>query len=681
VAKQPVKLGDPIPGLQDNPDRLRLLGGEIEELRLELEDQHTDYFNDISCWWSWYHAIPESSWRKVPYDGASNIVVPVIMSQADPFVARTLLQLLSTATFWSGSAESDEWRELAPSMFELLNWSVYHQPASGVLDTLEPAICEQMVIGETIWSQEWVDRKRPVLTPSGKVQLLSFGAGPALIHRPRERYLFPRTTLIQDADVVFIQDFYSWNQLCNLAQSDPKVIRSQFEGLAAFAGLEGPGAALDNERRARSGIAPHRSGGRFEPHDIRRVLIDTQLADLLSSTRGLGRPNTLRGQDIDEIPVPIEVTYHPKSGRVLKAIYSDYLLADRPLYMASRKRGGSAYEGGRGLAKDLEMLQRYESSAFNQASDTVVMGNSAKLFTNDRNLENKTWQPNRIIFTPDPDKGIKEIGASIKNIMPEMSLVGMADKMIERIGSASDPIQGRETKMGGHPSPATNYLGSIQQSQINASRSLKSLRDALSRVGLHRALMYQQFETNKGDWMTTQFGAEDAQRMLRFLQHNTPLYGNVDFDIYPLSEIHNPDAERQKAITIYQMVSNHTVTIAKLMEGARMAEMQQDPGLATWMRSSIQALTKSAQLFLEASEVDDWEDFVGTVQQSSNAALAALQQQLPGVAGGGGPPPGRPPGQPVAGGPPVPPPGMAPVPQPSGGPPAGRNGGGGGLFG
>jgi hypothetical protein len=678
MAKPQVKLGEPVPGLQD-PDRLRLLGGEIEDLRLELEDQHTTYFNDISCWWSWYHAVPDTSWRNNPYDGASNLVMPVIMSQADPFVARTLLQMLSTATFWSGSAESDEWRELAPSMFELLNWSVYHQPASGVLDTLEPGICEQQVIGETIWSQEWVDRKKPVLTPTGKVQLLSFGAGPALIHRPRERYLFPRTTMVQDAEVVFIQDFYSWNQLCNLAQSDPHVIKSQFDGLASHAGLDGPGAQLDDERRARSGIAPHRSGGRFEPHDVRRVMIDTQLADLLAATRGLPRPNHIRGQDIDETPTPIELTYHPKSGRVLKAIYSPYLLADRPLYMASRKRGGSSYEAGRGLSKDLEQLQRLESTMVNQANDSVTIGNSVKLFTNDRNLENKRWQPNRFTFTPDPEKGLKEFGASVKNVMPEMTLLQAAHSMVERIGGAAEAVQGRESRMGGHPSPATNYLGQIQQSQINSSRSLKSLREALSRVGLHRALMYQQFETNKGNWITTQFGVEDATRILKYLSAATPLHGHVDFDIHPLSEIHNPDAERQKAITIYQMVSNHTVTIAKLNEGARAAEMQGDPTQAQWLRSSVKALTKSAQLFLEAAEVDDWEDYVGVIQQSSNASLDALRQLAPTAGGPGGPPGGGPPGQPVAGGPSVPPPGVASLFGQGGSPPPGSNGGGGGF--
>ena len=669
-----VKLGDPLP-LDD--DGLRLLAGELFEIKDELEEEHSDYFSDISCFWAWYHCIPDTEWRSDPFDGASNIQIPVIQTQADPMVARTLLQLLSTSSFWTGGANSDYWRELTSSMFEFLNWGVYHQPAANLFDTLEPGITEQQVIGETVWEQRWIDRKRPVVTPNGRVQLLSFGQGPAAIHRPRERYLFPRLTTIDQADVVFVQDFHSTSQLQRVAQADPKAIKSAFVDIDQFCGLEGSAATLENERRERSGLAPIDDTSRFAPHDVRTVHIEVPLQGLMQSLRGLPRVNSNGKQRFaEEIPTPCEITFHPKSRRILKAIYHPLLLDCAPFYMATRKRGGSAVEAGRGMAKDLEQLQRVVSSHFNQASDSVTVANALKLWTSDRNLENKRWSPNKINFSSNlGEMGLKEFGQGVKNIQPDMGLLQYAQAYIERSGGAADPVQGRESRMGGHPSPATNFLGMLQQSQINSSRSLKSLRTALSKMGEHRALMYQQFETNKGDWIAKVFGVEDRERIMRYLEADSPIYGQVNFDIHAFSEVHNPDAERQKAIVISQMVTNHYITAAKYVEVIE--NPQAPPRLKALMEQALTALTKSTINFLEASEVDEYEDYVNALDKGRTQSLDALRGLLPGMGGpgaqlngspggppGGGPPPGASPGGQSL----LPGPGLGPLPQGGGQP-------------
>jgi hypothetical protein len=667
-----VKLGDPLPL---NDKGMTLLAGELCEMKDELEEESKDYFSDISCWWAWYHAIPDTEWRSDPFDGASNIQIPVIQTQVDPMVARTLLQLMSSSTFWTGGANSDEWERLKGSMFEFLNWGVYHQPGANLFDTLEPGITEQQNIGEVVWEQRWVKKTRPVVTPNGRVQLMSFGEGPTAIHRPRERYLFSRTTTIDQADCVFVQDFHSTSQLQRIALNDPKAIKSAFVDLPQ--GLEGAAADLENERRERSGQSPFDDTSRFAPHDVRTIHIEVPLQGLMQSLRGLPKVNSNGKVRFDEeVPTPCEVTLHVKSKKILKAIYHPLLLDSAPFYMATRKRGGSATEAGRGMAKDGEQLQRAICGHYNQSSDSVTVANALKLWTSDRNLEGKRWSPNKINFSSNLNEmGLKEYGSGVKNIQPDMALLQFLQAYAERSGGAADPVQGRESRMGGHPSPATNFLGMLQQSQINSSRSLKSLRTCLSKMGEHRALMYQQFETNKGDWIGKVFGVEDRERIMEYLEAESPLYGQVNFDIHAFSEVHNPDAERQKAVVISQMVTNHYITAAKYVEVIE--NPQAPPRLKALMEQALTALTKSTINFLEAAEVDEYEDYVNALDKGRTQSIDALRGLLPPQLGGGGQQPGAglngggggPPSPAGPGGPALlPGAGMAPLPGPGGGP-------------
>jgi hypothetical protein len=662
------RLGDPV---DLDSDQQIALGEELCSYADELEQQHANYFKDISVWWEWYEAKPEVEWRTFPWPGASNLVYPLIMAQADSQVARTLLQMLSTSRLWSATSQNKWWAERLSSMLEFINWGAYHQPGADLLDTLEPAIVEQQVLGEGIWEQTWERRLRPVITPTGKPQLLSFGEGPLLKHRPRERYLFPRHANIRDADIIFAQDFFTIGQLHRIAQSDDKVYQPAFMDLENFSGLDGLAADLHKERQARSGLSEASMGSRYEPHDIRTVYVEMDLARTLASGSTIPGVTSIRGQDVPEVPVPLQVILHRRSRRVLKCIYGPYLLDSPNLYQITRRRGGSDAESGRGMAKDLEHPQRGLTTILNQGIDAVSFGNGLKVIVNDRKLEDKPWIPNRIVYSSNPELAVRELGAGLKNVMPEMQLMGFLQAVGERVGGMSDPNLGRETRMGGHPQPATNFVGLIQQSQINSSRSLKSIRTALSRVGQHRAILYQMFEKNKGDWIQRVFGEKDSNYIMDYLDSPEPIFGQVEFDVHSFSEVHNPDAERQKAVVIDQMVTNHYITVIKAMEVAENPQATPNARQMAW--KMIEGKTRSLINFLEASEVDDYEDYVDKLDAARKGNISDLAGLLA-TRGGGAGPPGQPGAQTLPG------PGVVPLPGGAGAPIRSNGGLGGGAF-
>jgi hypothetical protein len=238
---------------------------------------------------------------------------------------------------------------------------------------------------------------------------------------------------------------------------------------------------------------------------------------------------------------------------------------------------------------------------------------------------------------------------------------------------------GQESKMGGHPSPATNFLGMIQQSQIQSSRALKSVREALSWVGAHRAVMYQQFEKNEGNWIERVFGPEDAGQIMAYLEAEQPLLGQVDFDVHAFSEVSNPDSERQKFIALDQLVTNHYVILAKYVEV--MGNPQAPPVLKALMAQAATAKTNSLIKVLESVEIDNVEDYVGTLARAGDDVREQLAATLAITGGGVGGGPGGPgaPGQP--GPQAVPGQGVGAVPG-GGGPALQANGGAGGgtLF-
>jgi len=462
-----------------------------------------------------------------------------------------------------------------------------------------------------------------------------------MIFWPSEYCLYDRESPIEEAEAISLQNNMSWGKLTRQARlSDWD--EDEVAACEGHQGLEGSAAQVRRQRRSHLGLQEQRDL-RLEPHDVRQVWLDWPLFKSLSTRFRDISEVTIGDHSPKTITVPIVVTLHRKLGRVLDARYNPYLLPEWPFRTVRYRNMDSL-----GLSKILEHIQRGLSTVANQAVDSVTQGNSIKFVTRDHNLLKRPYVPNQPYFTEDIE-GIRELTGQ-KNVHPEIALSQWLQAVGERVSGQGDPQFGRETRMGGHPSPATNYLGQQAASQALNTLPMKSLRMCISKLGEQRTILFQQFEKNRGGWIAKTFDADDAEKIWDVLNDTQVVPGTLRFDVFSLSEVNNPDAERQKTLLIDQVFTNYMTTVAKMLEVIENPRTQQMPELRRSLIQAIGAKGQTLTRFLEASDVDNIEEYVFQLKEAQNGDISTLQQLAAAAAGGG--PQAAPPGSegPVRGG-------------------------------
>jgi hypothetical protein len=213
----------------------------------------------------------------------------------------------------------------------------------------------------------------------------------------------------------------------------------------------------------------------------------------------------------------------------------------------------------------------------------------------------------------------------------------------ERLFSVGDPALGRETRLGGHPSPATSTLAMLEQLAINVSVSLRFMRHRLSQIGEDIATLFQQYETDDDGRITAAVGFADAEVIKNLvLPMDQPFSGNVHFDVSALSEATSPEAERAKVVLEDQMLTNY---YAHLLGAAQILQTPagQDPFVQEIVRTAIRGKTLTMQRFLATTNYDNVKEVLIELEQNRGAQLELLQRALtalgPVASGGAGPVP------------------------------------------
>ena len=226
-------------------------------------------------------------------------------------------------------------------------------------------------------------------------------------------------------------------------------------------------------------------------------------------------------------------------------------------------------------------------------------------------------------------------------------MMTMVNTIAERQTGMSDPAQGRETRQGGHPSPATTTLALLEQTEIMQGTTRELIRSQYSRLGESIASMYQQFETNDDGKLQRVLGEEDAGRVEEFLFPTDPVSGTLMFDVTSMNAKNNPDADMKRAILVNQMNQNYWIAVIR---GLSFLENPQVGSLVkTGVIEAIRASTKAHLKFLEAGDIDDLERYVLSLAENEKAGTDDLRTATarateiagdrvgPGQAGVGGP--------------------------------------------
>lgn len=605
----PIDPGQPLTFSEENRRRL---GGELRGIVEDLEQQHHELLSNISTWWSWYEAEPLTKNRTTPWAGASNVVVPVIRIHADATIARFFNLMKATDKIWMGRSQNEQFTNagFAKSIPDFLNWSARNE-----YDFFGPImdwITEVVVIGSGVFMLSWEEKTKTVFVPGqgrgkAKLQTALLKRGPILRHIPRERALWDPNWNAAEAPVFVRQVFMTWADIVRRVATDGwdsesvRLIKSQ-----TIAGSSSATVTAHADKLERGGIDFRPDHKQFGLFDIREIWIDWPVASSLD----INPPDEMdpdRPQDLTTLVVIL----HADSGRVLHVAAHPFLIPDKPFYDAYfRKRTGQSTSPG--LARLLRDIQAARTAQVNQAIDVVTLSNSVSGVTNDPKLANREFTLSRFLLTDDT-AGFSPLNLS-KLITPDLSLGISLDAMGERLTGVSDPTLGRETRLGGHPSPATSTLALLQQARQRDVLTLRSIRRAISQFGLDKASVYQQMETDPTKIIRVMGEGDAPQTLAWIFPQDQPIIGNLELDLAAVTETLNPDTEQQRAVLTFQITANYYSLVVQYLQ--IVANPQVPPEIRAAAQKGLQAFREGYERILENNNVDDIENFSFNLQRA-----------------------------------------------------------------
>jgi hypothetical protein len=642
-----------------NDDDLKSLGGGISEIIDDYENAYRPLFDDIRVWWKWHDAVPRLKVKNFPFANSSNLVVPLIQIMSDAMVARVYGSIFSTSRkIWIGKTENELLESQVNNVIRWINWAANDNDfnfRTAIYDWLS----ELVPIGSSVLALKWRDDVRSAFARQGSrksSKIISrpvmFAHGPLFEHVPREQILWDTSVPIQEAPVVIREYNYSWSWINHLATMNEGWNRKAVEEIqGTSAGVEGPSREVRDEKATRESRQP--KVDLFEEHDLREVTLDWPvLRSLGFEPTNIVKPNK---EELGQPSVPIVVTLHRKSKKVLWVRSNPYFFPFKPYFDGYiKKRSGRGH--GVGLAKKLEHMQQAMTAILNQSIDARTRANAIWAKTTRREFLNKPINPEHPIYVGADINSFMEMKVDT-NILQDQGLMNVVQILSERLTGQAEPALGRESRQGGHPSPATSTLALLQQGDIMALPTKDLLRMQVSRMGEAVASLYQQFETNEDGRLQRILGDRDAADVEQFLFPTDPISSVMKFDVVAMNESTNPQTEMSKAVTVTQMNTNYWAFVLRATQVMQQATQQgANPMVLQMALKSIEAQTEAHKRFLEASDIDDIETYIfelnrgltestNQLQTASNGLREVAQangaaQGSPGLGGPGGSPGG-----------------------------------------
>ena len=626
----------------------RKLGAALCEYLRDIEGAHGPYFTNIRNQLRRYDAEPRTTIKNTPWPNASNIIVPVIRSATDAMTARMFSTLQGhRRRQWIAKSQNETFaKQFLGSVVEFLNWSSINE-----IDTFWPVIDwiqESVILGCSALQVTYEQQERYLLLPGARrgprtPQPVILRRGPKLTHWPAAQILWTPGQELRTADFIATQSIFTWSDIVRLMLHDEGFDKDDLTFLKSSTSSGSPGMEIRDEQGRRAGIDDSFNLRGSGPYDLRTIWLDYPVLRLLGQD-----PDDYRihfdSTDKEGIALPVVVELLPDAELALRVRPNPYTNLGGTNFFDLYYRRRTGYPRGVGVAKILEGTQAGISTMLNQGIDAVTLSNATPFKTTNPRLAKRPLTPGQGMLV-DSMADIERLELS-KMVQPEIALINLMQVYSERVSGVNDPMLGRESRSGGHPSPATNYLGMMEQSREMGSIPIRNMREQYSRVGETIASLYQLFDTDADGRLTRIFGQADATRIQEWLfPTEATIAGNMEFDVFTLSETENPETEMKKSLLIQQATQQYmaaSMQLLQMLESPQIGPLQKQGAT-----KALEVLGKTHQQFLEAADFDEAQEAILELQQRGNdnadalnrfrTAIEQLGQQ--GAAGGQNPAP------------------------------------------
>lgn len=616
--------------LQLDDDQRMRLGGVVCEIIQQYEDDHRTWISNIEAAWKNYEGEPRVRRRTTPWDGASNVVVPLIGTISDGLRDRIFNQIfVFDDRLWQTRTGNEAIKDFLPALTQFADWISFHD-----MDLMLPIYdqaTEMCLLGHSTiglsWQHRFVWKRDPSARRDGNRAFRRFtiSRGVEAEQIPAENILWDANRDIQKSLAVVRQHVLPAQELIARHQNDEWGRDEDMEEVLSSPGVEGPAESVRQSKSQREG-APQITHRATDEHDIRGVWIDLpalgeeQLRSVESSLPTRQGPNQ-RSSDV-------LLYVHRQTQKILWASPDPYLLGRRPFYVGYlRKRPGRA--SGFGIAKSHDHLQRAQSAQLNQSIDAGTRANNLWMITNNPALQNYKMSMGKMLYSEGGMDSVRELKVDTRSPIDAV-MIQLVQSYSERRGNLNDPSFGRELRQGGHPSPATSTLALLDEQRKGHDPILRLYRRELSKLIADAMTMYQSFEADEEGRIERIMGAgPDSVAVKEFLlppRDSTPINVGVEFDLLAMSPTSNPETEGRRAIQANQATLQNAANLLPMI--ANLESGQGGPMVQEALKSVVRTLSETHKMLLQALGVDEIEKFTFDVDELLGEGNAQRLRQL-----------------------------------------------------
>jgi hypothetical protein len=554
-----------------------------------------------------YSAEPEIAQKDFPWEGASNLVVPIIATAADSIIARILNSVFGGKQLWVGTAKSANWVSLVDPMEKWLNWA--GESVMNMYDICQPWIIGMVKHGTGILKLPWERKLRRVrmVDNTGAMvdEIITTHDGPKPYYVPLIDFFFSSDAIVakdlQSCEWVGHRTTYTWKQIKELETSGIWVDVDRIKSAKRSTATE-----VEEQAEEQAGVTPSERND-WEVFEI-WCSVDVEGEGVLSE---------------------LVIDFEPETKTILRAVYNFYMHQERPFHTIRYMPRDNSFLGI-GICEMLSDIQEEITGVHNRRLDNATIANTrAWKRRRGTNIEEQEVYPGAFIDVDELDD-ISEL--RLGDVYPSLLMEEQHTNAIgERRTGVSDYTFGRESSAIGSRATATSTLAIIREGNKRFSMTIRDVREALKNIGHQVIMLYQQF-ASEGQVEYELFNEKEKAIVKQYLQlppGNTR--NNIYIDIPALSEVNNKEIQQQTMLTLLQVVQKFYMS---LFQAVGVAISPQSPEqLKLLAAQGAQSGSKIFERLLESFDFKDADSFVPDIDTMLGLG-STLEQMMGGMTNG-----------------------------------------------
>lgn len=524
-------------------DQIELTPEQEQKLLTYLKDEIGQALSDRSLkeqdWAKWekaYEAKPDEQRKSFPWDGAANIVVPLIGEKVDSIVSRMMV-LWKVVPFWTAKSFDKTMDSVVGGFEKLLNWANVNELR--LSRVVRPTIGCTVKMGDGFARFEWKEDTRLVKQYDEQDNVVekphTFYDGPCYIHRPLDAIIFPwNAKCIQTSPWLADTERYRWG---DLKRMELQGILFDVDRLKGKESAQPAGTTAEAQAtNSRMQMSPRKTITCY------RVWLDYDIDD-------------------DEQDEKIVVWVDEDFKFLLSKTYHPYWHQKRPyLHFKLFPRDNHAYSMG--VCEYLMDMQEEITTVHRQRIDNATLANIRWALVRSGSPMAKPGfklHPGKLSVTDDPagDFVPQQFGEVYpSSVNEEMIIQSLSEKRIGLSEQALGKAPRKET--------ATTTLALIQEGNRRLDDTMEMSKETLSEMAVMYIQLHQQFKP-KGK--AIRYLGPDGQIVEQAIQiPRERIEGKVFFEVTAASEAASKEIQRQQLITLFGLFAQFYQQMFQLVE-------------------------------------------------------------------------------------------------------------------